>query len=350
MSVNGTPPATLSAPVARRVRETELAIAEALLDPSGRGTVLETFERLLELKTTALMRPVRIPDSGWGFEILEYRGVSPAGVKSYLQFCSSTADAFIHYDPLRPETAQRNRVHTQGEMIALRGSSPMLTRGIPSIGLSGHDQMRALLCDGSLLLGWVGGFRERPFDDEDRLAFGTLVPRLRSWLLVERMLRDADVASRGMASALEGLAVPALLLDEQGRVVHTNALAQQTLVDHRNGSALGQALRDPSTASWHSSEMSLRGEPKQRIAICFAAATLESRLDAACGVWGLSKRQREVLGLLARGDANKRIAEKLSVSEVTVEAHITAVLRKSHASSRTDLAARVWSGVFDGLP
>lgn len=350
MPVDASPTERLSAPVVKRLRETELAIAEALLDPSGRQTVLETFERLLDLKMAALKRPVRVPESGWGFEVLEYRGVSEASVQKYLRFCGSTATAFVHYDPLRPEAAQRNQVHTQGDLIAERGPSAMLTQVIPSIGLGGHDQLRALLCDGPLLLGWIGGFRERPFEEEDRIAFGMLVPRLRSWLLVERMLRDADVASRGVAAALEGIAAPALLLDDKGRVVHTNAMAQQTLVDHPNGSALRQALLNPRTAGWHTTEMSLQGEPKQRVAICFAASALESRLDSACSVWGVSKRQRDVLRLLARGDANKRIAEKLGISEVTVEAHITAILRKSHASSRTDLAARVWSGVFEGLP
>ena len=61
--------------------------------------------------------------------------------------------------------------------------------------------------------------------------------------------------------------------------------------------------------------------------------------------WALSKRQGEVLATLAHGSSNKDIAQTLGCSESTVELHVTALLRKSGATSRTELVARFWTFV-----
>lgn len=51
----------------------------------------------------------------------------------------------------------------------------------------------------------------------------------------------------------------------------------------------------------------------------------------------LTNRQREVLGLLAKGKSNKEIANDLGVSEHTVKIHVTAILRVFNASNRTEV-------------
>jgi DNA-binding NarL/FixJ family response regulator len=51
----------------------------------------------------------------------------------------------------------------------------------------------------------------------------------------------------------------------------------------------------------------------------------------------LTNREREVLRLIARGYAYKQIAKHLSVSVKTVEAHVSAVLRKLQLSNRYEL-------------
>jgi DNA-binding NarL/FixJ family response regulator len=53
----------------------------------------------------------------------------------------------------------------------------------------------------------------------------------------------------------------------------------------------------------------------------------------------LSRREREVLGLLADGLTNRQIAERLVVSEHTVHRHVTNILRKLGLPSRTAAAA-----------
>jgi len=53
----------------------------------------------------------------------------------------------------------------------------------------------------------------------------------------------------------------------------------------------------------------------------------------------LSRRELEVLGLVADGGANKEIAERLGLSEFTVKRHVQNILRKLGASSRWEASA-----------
>jgi LuxR family transcriptional regulator, maltose regulon positive regulatory protein len=66
------------------------------------------------------------------------------------------------------------------------------------------------------------------------------------------------------------------------------------------------------------------------------------------GLPGITRREREVLVLLAEGLTNRQIAERLVVSEHTVHRHVTNILRKLDVPSRTAAAAyAVRSGVLD---
>ena len=54
---------------------------------------------------------------------------------------------------------------------------------------------------------------------------------------------------------------------------------------------------------------------------------------------GLTRREFEVLTLLAAGLRNAQIAERLVVSERTIDHHVSAILRKLDARTRGEAAA-----------
>jgi two-component system nitrate/nitrite response regulator NarL len=55
----------------------------------------------------------------------------------------------------------------------------------------------------------------------------------------------------------------------------------------------------------------------------------------------LSPREIQILRLLVSGHSNKRIARDLSISDATVKVHMKGLLRKMHASNRTQAA--IWA-------
>ncbi len=52
----------------------------------------------------------------------------------------------------------------------------------------------------------------------------------------------------------------------------------------------------------------------------------------------LTKREREILALVAEGMSNREIAEKLVLSPETVKSHVAAILEKLNVSDRTQAA------------
>ena len=74
-------------------------------------------------------------------------------------------------------------------------------------------------------------------------------------------------------------------------------------------------------------EISLPGEP-----------SIDGVPDRHAAIATLSGQQRRVLEMISAGKANKIIAYELSISESTVKAHVTAILRKLNLRSRIQAA------------
>jgi NarL family two-component system response regulator LiaR len=56
----------------------------------------------------------------------------------------------------------------------------------------------------------------------------------------------------------------------------------------------------------------------------------------------LSDREMDVLRLIAHGNNNATIAQKLSISEQTVKGHVSNILGKLHMADRTQAAVFAW--------
>jgi two-component system, NarL family, response regulator LiaR len=66
-----------------------------------------------------------------------------------------------------------------------------------------------------------------------------------------------------------------------------------------------------------------------------AAARLISEVRAPASPEALTERETEVLKLIARGKANKEIADELFIDETTVKSHVHSILSKLNVRSRT---------------
>jgi len=66
-----------------------------------------------------------------------------------------------------------------------------------------------------------------------------------------------------------------------------------------------------------------------------AAAPSKASRGASKGTHALTRRQKNVLDLMAKGHSNKEIADALHLAESTVKVHITAIFRTLGVSNRT---------------
>ena len=102
------------------------------------------------------------------------------------------------------------------------------------------------------------------------------------------------------------------------------------------------SLGDPDGANAHLSEArrvfsELGAEPSLKRAEALSGRFTSGQSEP---VFGLSKREQEVLRFIAQGKPDKEIAETLFISHHTVMRHVSSILRKLEVDSRTAAAAR----------
>jgi LuxR family transcriptional regulator, maltose regulon positive regulatory protein len=158
-------------------------------------------------------------------------------------------------------------------------------------------------------------------------------------------LADAEAMQRDhrcwFGAGRPGLERATLLLEE-GRTMAAVEAAEPTLAA---GAEYGAGLLLPD-ATWHVPllEACARAGNHPQL-VGEVLEVLERRsAPAAAAIPGtserLSVRELEVLALVAAGGSNRDIAAELYISEVTVKSHLTRILRKLDATSRTHAVAR----------
>jgi DNA-binding CsgD family transcriptional regulator len=263
----------------------------------------------------------------------------PAGIRpAYARWLATAPPRFANYDPDAPDRRQRNLVLRTHEIRALvnRGAPPVVSRFMPRFAISECSQMRVLVCDGPLLLAWVGVLRPGRFSREEARLFAKLVEPLQRRLAIERQLGDAQARAIELGVAVEEVPAAVFVLGARGSVLHANAAGRALLDTDR--ASIEQQLA--SGLGVHSANI----DSDLRLAVVQRPSDPSPRVAAAKVRWHLTPRQSEVLRYLASGLSNRAIAAELACAESTVELHVTALLEKSLCESRAQLVARLWSG------
>ena len=73
------------------------------------------------------------------------------------------------------------------------------------------------------------------------------------------------------------------------------------------------------------------------------ARSLTAVLDGSSSASPLTRREREIAGLIARGLTNRQIAAALHISQRTAENHVQHILAKLGLHTRTQIAA--WTAI-----
>jgi DNA-binding NarL/FixJ family response regulator len=139
-----------------------------------------------------------------------------------------------------------------------------------------------------------------------------------------------EVRAAGRLGGLDELSTPALVLIPEASLVRLalDAGAGGVLLRDRVGPHLVSALRAV-RAGLRVLDTSLADEllPQRRAPV---APPLEP----------LTAREQEVVGLMAQGLSNRRIARRLGISEHTAKFHIGRILDKLDADTRTEAVVR----------
>lgn len=116
-------------------------------------------------------------------------------------------------------------------------------------------------------------------------------------------------------------------------------------------SAPARVLSQVSDGEWMAVEVAaLQGAHEGGLVVTIRAATAEETVGLLCRAFALSRRERQLVALIAQGRDTKDITQRLGISRHTVQEHVTSVFEKTGVRSRrqlTALLAHSTAGVSD---
>jgi DNA-binding NarL/FixJ family response regulator len=137
---------------------------------------------------------------------------------------------------------------------------------------------------------------------------------------------DGITATAQIRGELPGIEVVAL----------TSVLEDASVVGAVQAGAIGYLLKDTQADELR---RAIRAAAQGQVQLApEAAARLVREVRAPENPEALTERETEVLGLLARGLANKEIARELVIGDKTVKTHVSRILMKLGVQSRTQAA------------
>jgi DNA-binding NarL/FixJ family response regulator len=325
-------------------------LARSLDEPRRPGDWLpESFVRdlgeVLELERTLAYG---LKDAPAGGREMQYVHCTDSHLESvFAGFVREHELRWAVYNPSRPEPAQRNRVldWTAEDVatLAQTGKSPIARELYPKLGVVGRAQLRVVVCDGPIMLGWIGGWRADAFGDRERRRLHALVPALQQHLRGARLL--AQTNSRRLETVLDAIGCPALLTDLSGRPREMNWPARVVWQRDRRGTReeLRTAARGRAETRWSVTRVRDASGETDLLMIARGIEAGAHFVALAAARWCLTERQRDILLELADGRCNSVIAAILEISERTVEVHVSRLLERAGAATRAELIGKVFS-------
>ena len=143
------------------------------------------------------------------------------------------------------------------------------------------------------------------------------------------VLRDAAGTGAALAAIAEGFSVPTIVLVDDPH-------ADVALAALRAGAAAVLARQSDAQELLAALAAVTAGLVVLDAAVRDTLAPAATMSRGTVPVEPLTERERGVLALLAGGLSNRRIAERLALSENTVKAHVAAILAKLGATTRTE--------------
>jgi len=182
-----------------------------------------------------------------------------------------------------------------------------------------------------------GGLVELLSVADDLEVVGTAVDGAEAIELAEELRPDVVLMDISMPD-VDGIRATGSILEARSetRVVMLTAFSDRDrVVAALDAGAIGYLLKDSEPQEvLEAVRAAARGDaplaPRAARQL-LAARSEEQRAD-------LSKREREVLALVAEGLPNKLIAHRLEISEKTVKTHLTSVFQRIGVSDRTQAA------------
>lgn len=330
-----------------RARELRAAIRE--LPANGEWNLADLKAALRDafaFDRIGLFRPQKAvsPTDGIVLEVDEMDEFAGLDLPTWRTALGRNDENALFFDPASPEQDQRNEVVSLLARFSGKGPRQDFLRRI-GLDLEVDDITRVLICDGEELLMWLGGSSLGPLDAEKMRTFAKVVPDLCARFVMERKLRDAALATHGLATALTLIPAPAFIVRRDGVAEHANDLGRR--IRDREGKEISRAIMDAVMAFDAGNELPpksqvtrLAGIGVPRWLVILHDRAVSARIALAAEDWGLTERQRDVLGGIVAGNANKAIAKRLKCSEATVEAHATAIYRKAKVEGRAALIAK----------
>ncbi len=117
-----------------------------------------------------------------------------------------------------------------------------------------------------------------------------------------------------------------------------NSAAQLLAVEHKVDSHEARARVHLAEGTWITVRAARMGS---QIAVSLEATSPEERLEVFALAHGMSAREAELLGMLADGSDTKLIAQRMCLSELTVQDHLKSIFAKSQTHSRRFLLAQI---------